>query len=242
VVYDVDAKTGALAASTASGASEQWDVTVGMILDPTGRILYVADGGSVHTGDPGGVYRYAVDPVSGGLTSKGSDPRATLGSPPFNWPLSFDPLSHFAYHFDWQSSTIQTFAVDGTTGALTATGTPLATPVLSGLVVDAAGRYLYGDCAGALCAFSLDPISGQPSPVVGSPFGSVTNPFLLETDPSGRFLFGLCGPAVCVYRPDPESGVPEQVPGSQFVDLGLGSPSTIVVTNLSEVANAPATF
>jgi 6-phosphogluconolactonase (cycloisomerase 2 family) len=94
---------------------------------------------------------------------------------------------------------VAAFAVDSTTGALTALpGSPFATgDTTSALTVDPTGRFLYATNRGAsggvgsntVSAYSLDSATGVLTAVPGSPFSSVGAPVSIVVEPSGQFAY-----------------------------------------------------
>jgi len=225
VAFSVDPATGTLTrlpvpAAGASAAAYHDR----MEIEPHGRFLYSSAGPDVHTGDPGGVEHYVIDAATGALT----DYSAT--DPALPWPLGFEPEGKFAYGPPFaQGGAAQAYAIDQVNGALTHIGSDVAAPGLNTLVVDPAGAFAYGGCAGGMCGFSLDPNNGQLTALPGSPFATGAALSSLVFDPSGKFLFCVCGTAICVYVPDPVTGVPKLAPTSPVV-LGV-TVESIVVTN-----------
>ncbi|MCK7462254.1 MAG: beta-propeller fold lactonase family protein [Sphingobacterium sp.] len=99
------------------------------------------------------------------------------------------------------TETVAGFAIDGTTGALTALGGPVGTGTEpQSLTVDPAGRRLYVPnlVSRDISAFDIDGGTGLLTPVPGSPFRSAQPPpFMLlpwevAVEPSGRFAYVTC--------------------------------------------------
>lgn len=128
-VFTIDQGTGAL--------TKVSDVATGrfataLATDPSGRHLYVANGGDNL------VSRYAINLGSGALTPAGTTP-----TNPFPSTLTFHPGGQVLYVGNSTASALTSFAVAPVTGALSAI---TSVPVFGGIraaVVEPAGDYLY---------------------------------------------------------------------------------------------------
>lgn len=100
----------------------------------------------------------------------------------------------YLYASDTSSAEVFGYAINQTTGALSAlAGSPFSTGPLSvptglGAAPGSSTPFLYAADAGAIDGFSVDPMSGSPTPILGSPFASGTNVWL-AVDPLGKFLY-----------------------------------------------------
>jgi 6-phosphogluconolactonase (cycloisomerase 2 family) len=89
-------------------------------VDPAGKFLYV---GNHSLGSGSQIAALSIDAVSGALTAIAGSPFPSGDSPAF---IAIDPSGDFAYASNLESNTITVYAVNKTTGALTATGAPIA--------------------------------------------------------------------------------------------------------------------
>jgi 6-phosphogluconolactonase (cycloisomerase 2 family) len=148
--------------------------------------------------------------------------------------------SNFLYVSDAPSHALAAYAINVTTGALTAVpGSPFPLGffnVPEGLA-SAHGNVYAGD-AGSVDALALNPTTGVPTVISGSPFLSGTNLFL-ATDPAGKFLFASIDDppgGIFAFTIDPASGALTAVPGSPFPIPGqtvLNSQPSGILTDVS---------
>ncbi len=122
--------------------------------------------------------------------------------------------------------------------ALTAVaGSPFATPLSTGpynLVVAPAGGTVYATVPSnnAVLGMSINPMSGTPSPVVGSPFPAVDIDMFLGMDPAGKFLY-TCNEGngtISAFTVNSASGTLTPVAGTPF---GFSNCSTTVAVDPS---------
>ena len=169
------------------------------VVTPDGRFLYVLTGSpEVVPPIPLTLTAYAIDPATGSLS-----PGATLTPNSNSFAMAVDPLGRFLYLTNdlgtplLASGMVLPYAIDSTSGALTAIGT--GTPVVSNmqdLAADPTGRYLYltnslntDPANDTVQALSVDANTGS----VGL-IGSVieTGPSIFDSlvcDPSGQFAY-----------------------------------------------------
>lgn len=117
--FTVNAASGALApiGTTAIAAGTE---PVAIAVDPSGKFVYVANGGTGGGGTGGSVSAYAVNATSGALTAVGSPVAA--GTNPVS--VAVDPSGKFAYVANLGSHSVSAFSINATTGALTPLGSP----------------------------------------------------------------------------------------------------------------------
>lgn len=181
----VDAKTGALGASTSAPGPA---MSLGLAAVGS-QFVYASDFQS------GSIFAYSINSTSGALTAAAGSP-FSLG--PFSVPtgLATRPGSNHLYVADAGK-------IDGLT--INTAGVPAAisgSPFLAGtnleLAVDPSGRFLYAtddDPPGGVSAFTIDSTTGALSTVPGSPFTisgqtvSNSQPFGLVVDSTGRFIY-----------------------------------------------------
>jgi len=147
------------------------------------------------------VFGWSIDPSSGNLKTLAGFPltlQLNLPIVTFNqYNVTTDPGGNFMFISDSGANSILVYAIDSSTGALTAVpGSPFATPFEPGNVTtDGLGRFLYvcldadhvgteffGYTIGANGALTLMP---------SSPFAA--NVWQLQGDASGRYLIGTSG-------------------------------------------------
>jgi 6-phosphogluconolactonase (cycloisomerase 2 family) len=136
------------------------------------------------------------------------------------------------------SNTVSVYAIDATTGVLSAVGNPVNVgynPVF--LTLSPSGKFLYvaNGAGGTISAFTVDS-SGGLTQIVGSPYSLGTGgigtqgpgPTWIAIDPSERFLFvaNLLSSNVGAYTIDSTTGALTAVPGQPFT-AGT-SPSSLV--------------
>ena len=149
--FSIDQNTGAL--SPATGSPYNLNVA-GVRTDFLGKFAVGITG---NTGD-NHLYVFAIDPTTGALAAVNNSPFTTVTPTPLN--LQIHPSSHFVYSFGLDSNSaytaIEGYAIDPTTGALTAlTGSPFtAPPTVAFCKWDQAGTDAF--CANATTpAFSI---------------------------------------------------------------------------------------
>jgi 6-phosphogluconolactonase (cycloisomerase 2 family) len=143
-----------------------------LTVDPSGRRLYVANRVSKD------ISAFAIDAATGTLTAVAGSPFAVPQPPPFMlFPeaIAIDPSGRAAFVACMGSMTLTSFLIDGTTGALTATGTVITTwnsPV--GIAFGPTGRHVYvihDSEPGTLSYYQVDPASGSIELVNAFPLG-----------------------------------------------------------------------
>ena len=192
-----------------------------MAIDPAGSFLYqVAQGYS--GGTQGGLFVYAINRTDGTL---GTAMGTYLAGQALNADV-VDNLGKFLYVLG--SSGVYAFSIQS--GVLTpVAGSPFPTagPSTPGysqpatlMVVDQTNKFLYVSTSGGIEAFSIDPKSGQLTPVAGSPFGSnVQSPWTEVITPNNSFLYVLSlkdASGLFGFSVDHASGALTPLPGSPF--------------------------
>lgn len=202
--YSINSSSGAL---TAVASAQTGFNPVAMTVS-TGMFLYVANLNSAS------ISGYSVD-SSGGLTSIGT--AVPVGSGPNS--VTIDPSGKFLYVASLQGGNFSGFTINSGTGALTPmSGSPynvvvsstLANP-LSSVMTDSSGKYLYVASLNGnnVYAFNIDPKTGVPTRISGSPFPAGTAPIFLTRDVTGAFLFAGNENSgnVTTFRITPTNGV-----------------------------------
>jgi 6-phosphogluconolactonase (cycloisomerase 2 family) len=130
--------------------------------------------------------------------------------------MTIDPQGRFLYLTNslgtpfQESGTVQPYAIDSSSGALTAgTGTAVVTNG-GGLAADPTGHYLYlisdlnfGAATDTIQALSVEPSIGSVS-TMGSIIQTPGAPFVVLCDPSGQFVYVQSG---ALSASDPSAGV-----------------------------------
>jgi 6-phosphogluconolactonase len=161
----------------------------GIAIDPTGKFVYSANSVSDN------VSAYTINPTNGALTQVEGSPFPTGGATPAGIEnMAFDPAGKFAYVTNVNSGTISIFAIDPTSGALSAIqGSPFQDPdgAPYPATVDPAGKFLYvGNVGGNnISVFAINPISGAITPIAGSPFPAGSYPSYMVIDQTGKFAY-----------------------------------------------------
>ena len=186
--WKIDPATGNLTpagANIAVGASPD-----AVSLAPNGKWAFVA----TQTGLA--IYAFSIDPNSGALTAVPGSPftnsQFVNGHP--NPDIAVDPTSHYLYLASLNDGTVGGFAIDQTTGALTALpGAPYAAGTGAGAIpaFSPNGKFLYvmNQTANTVSAYTINS-DGSLTSVTGSPFATgVTTPTWINFTPNGNFAY-----------------------------------------------------
>jgi len=253
-VYAVNSDTGALTA--VSSIVTTLFRPIYLVMSPQGFLFVLGAGApGFPPGTPG--YKsvlaaYLFDASAGTLTSTGTP----LTVSAVNFAVRPDGRFLYVLNVDFNSNTpvpatLTAYAIDGTTGALTAG--PVLTWMTSqnngistgsgGMAIDALGRFLYlaseqGDslqAAATVLPYAIDPNSGALTPIgTGTPV--VSGAGGMTVDPSGRYLYVLnslnsnaANDTVLAMAIDQSSGVVSPL-GSP---LQTGSPPSTIICDPS---------
>jgi 6-phosphogluconolactonase len=155
-----------------------------------GKFAYVAgDNGTTITA-------FAIDQTTGVLTPIAGSPFAVpfVNGQPFPG-MAVDPSSKFLYMASMGDAQVAGFAINATTGALTAVpGSPFAAGVdSSGLpAFSPSGTFVYvtnQGPTGSVSGYAIDPNTGSLTPVPGSPFAAGNDPTWVSFTPNGKFAY-----------------------------------------------------
>jgi len=183
------------------------------VVTPDGRFLYVLAGSpSLNTPISNMLTVYAIDPATGALT-----PRSSILPGNNVVVMTIDPLGRFLYLTNslgtpfQESGTVQPYAIDSSSGALTAIGT--ATPVVTnggGMAADPTGNYLYlisnlnfDAASNTIQALNVDAGTGSVA-TIGSILPTAGPPSEVLCDQSGQFVFVQSG---SLSVSDPSTGL-----------------------------------
>ena len=234
LAYTIDAVTGALSLVAGSPfAAPPGGLTPGAVMCQcvaTTTFLYYSDwlgAGSFY------IDSFAINAATGALTSIGPAGPNTCCTNEIR--TTTDAADRF--FFLVADAGLQTYAINGTTGALTNTATTPA-PVPStwvGVVVDPSGSFAYlldADYTPGLYAFSVDPTSGALTPLSPATISAGGSPQQIGFDLSRKFLYVTSAhpTAVWAYSFDSTTGALTPVAGNPF--MTAFSPNAMVVTSL----------
>ena len=208
--------------------------------DPDGLFLYVAHTvNSTVSGDPvGQVEIYQINPTSGTLAPLTGSPfplTASVGC------IQFEPTGHYGYATASLNNTnnqLVTFSRDPASGLLTQVGSISLPNAASGVAMDPLGVYLYVateyfgvNAPSEAFGYTIDPATGNLTPIPGTPFQLSITSGSFAFHPSGNFIYmsNTGGTSVDAYAIDRSTG--------KLSSLGGGSLGTCV--NPSRLSFAP---
>jgi len=180
--YTIDPTTGALTEIAGSPfATQAGSPGPGRLaIEASGKYLYVGLGGTATANHF--VAAFSIDASTGALTAVAGSPfSAGIGSS----SVAVDQSGKYLYTANASDNTISAFAIDLSTGALTSvSGSPFATGAAAGgspvaLAIKPTGTFLYSANQGSdnISGLSINGTTGALTPISGSPFGGVANPF-----------------------------------------------------------------
>lgn len=227
-IYAVEAASGQLRhrgyaalQTTVAGSPAPAQAFLGTVaVHPTGRFVYAAIGG----GSPSNkVWAFGADSATGALSAIDLDSvtpgiqELTISSISYLYHFAIEPGGRFAYAVGVDGSgrqSIAAYAIDATSGALTAIDADASSP---GLLFDLGTGYTSANLIGThtiafapgggfayvvhvearVWALAIDPATGALSAVAGSPFATGTAgtpgtgqvPIAIALDPAGRFAY-----------------------------------------------------
>ncbi len=189
-------------------------------VSPDNRFVVSADLGTDQ------VYVYRFDSAKGTLTP--NDP-PSAAVPPGTGPrhFAFDPSGKFAYAIEEMGSSLTAFSYDAARGVLHPLETLSTVPKdykgyndCAELMVHPSGKFLYGSNRGhnSITVFSIDPVTGTPTPVQYVPTGGKT-PRGFGIDPTGSYLIAANQDtnSLVVFRIDAKTG--RLTPTGQKLDV-----------------------
>lgn len=171
--YGINRTTGTLT-FRGSWQSSPVDTANGVAVDPNGKYAYVAMSGDSDS-SVGGVYILSLNATTGALTQQGSL-MATNGHAQ---ALVVHPTGKFLYVTS--NDTVIAYAINSTTGALSAIGSPLNLDVNSsptGITADRSGKFVYVVNSGTntIASFAINPRTGALTSVGTTSTGADTLP------------------------------------------------------------------
>jgi DNA-binding beta-propeller fold protein YncE len=158
-MYAINATTGALtSAGTLNGNCPGLCLPSSMVVDPSGRLAYVANGGG---GFPFNVAMYTINSTSGALTSIGT---IAAGTAPLS--IAVDPAGKFAYVANWTGyntdGSVSMYTIDATTGGLTPIGAIATGLSPTSIAIHPSGKFAYVTNSGSnsVSMYSIDSATG----------------------------------------------------------------------------------
>lgn len=187
-------------------------------VDISARFVYVTNSGS------NSISEYSVDP-NGVLTALSGSPFSISGSAPR--AMAIDPRGKFVYVA--QSTTISILEIDAQTGALRdVSSVSTGSPAIS-VAIASDGKYLYAlnGSSGSVYAYGIDPVTGQLSPLSGSPFAGSGPSNSIFINPLGKRLYAGNTNTIGGYRLFDNRGNLGALPQSPYEGVSVASGLTI---------------
>ena len=158
-----------------------------VIVDPSGKFVYVANEGGFA---PTGVSMFTIDATTGALTSIG-----TVGAGGRAVSVAVDPTGKFVYvtnisnGFPGENNIVSMFTIDATTGALTSIGTIAAGTYPVSVVVDPTGKFAYvaNSNSNDVSMYTINGTTGALTSTGTIAAGSA--PTSIAIHPSGKFAY-----------------------------------------------------
>lgn len=211
--YSIATATGELTEiGTPTGPSGPGPVRV----SPDGKFLFNTQQGA------GGVLPYAIDASTGALTAGtavNTSGFATFGA--------FHPTLKVFYQPIYSANGVQLFTYDGTTGAVTASGLPVASgPGPNQIAVAPNGKWAYtANYNGtSITAFTINGTTGVLTP--GAATSVSANPGFIDVSPDSKFVAMIptnSPPKFYVFTTNATTGALTAVAGSPFDTGGTAS-------------------
>ena len=185
-MYAINATTGALtSAGTINGNCPGLCLPSSVVVDPSGRLAYVANGGG---GVPYNVAMYTINSTTGALTSIGT---IAAGTDPIS--VAVDPAGKFAYVANWTGydtdGSVSMYTIDATTGGLTPIGTIATGLSPTSIAIHPSGKFAYVTNSGSndVSMYTIDATTGALT-FIGS-IAAGTDPVSIAVDPAGKFAY-----------------------------------------------------
>jgi len=181
-MYAINATTGALtSAGTINGNCPGLCLPSSVVVDPSGRLAYVANGGG---GVPYNVAMYTINSTTGALTSIGT---IAAGTDPIS--IAVDPTSKFAYVANYADGSVSMYTIDATTGGLTSIGTIATGLSPTSIAIHPSGEFVYVTNSGSndVSMYTIDATTGALT-FIGS-ITAGTDPVSIAVDPAGKFAY-----------------------------------------------------
>ena len=185
-IYAINATTGALTSTgTINGNCPGLCLPSSVVVDPSGRLAYVANGGG---GVPFNVAMYTINSTTGALTSIGTIP---AGTDPIS--VAVDPAGKFVYVANWTGydtdGSVSMYTIDATTGGLTPIGTIATGLSPTSIAIHPSGKFAYVTNSGSndVSMYTIDATTEALIFTGSIPAG--TDPISVAVDPAGKFAY-----------------------------------------------------
>jgi 6-phosphogluconolactonase (cycloisomerase 2 family) len=233
--FSIDRKSGALtpipgSPFTVTGSSG--GTTDGAWTDPKGKFLFVGSEGSRE------IWVFQINATTGALTETAGSPFIAPSSADI---MTVDASGKFLYVGQGSASSgVAAFSIDQTSGALTPIlGSPFNNFGIAQVRASLTGEFLLGVAAiqdggsatdAHIHVLSINPTTGVPTEVNGSPFVTGSAPFDLAISPNGKFVYTVGTPSgtstvgpIEGFQMDLTSGALTKLSGSPFTALPTAS-------------------
>lgn len=183
--FTVNQTTGSL---TSTG---QTITTGGAIADGPAAVLIVGGKFLYTANDGGSVSGFTIDNITGIITTMGGSPFGAGFSPS---ALAATPDGRFLYAANTGGATITGYAINATTGALSALGDIPTSSGSAGIAIHPTGKFLYAAVdADGIDVFTIDTSNGSLTLVRNVPPLLNGRPQAVAVSSSGRFLYAADG-------------------------------------------------
>ncbi len=184
--YTINATTGALTSTgTINGNCPGLCLPSSVVVDPSGKFAYVANGGGGSTG----VSMYTINGTTGALTSIG-----TIAAGGIPNSVAVDPSGKFVYVANANTTpgsagNVSMYTINATTGALASIGTIAAGTDPVSVVVDPAGKFAYVTNSGSndVSMYTIGPTIGALTSI--GTIAAGTQPVSVAVDSAGKFAY-----------------------------------------------------
>jgi YVTN family beta-propeller protein len=185
-IYAINATTGALTSTgTINGNCPGLCLPSSVVVDPSGRLAYVANGGG---GVPFNVAMYTINSTTGALTSIGT---IAAGTDPLS--VAVDPAGKFAYVANWTGydteGSVSMYTIDATTGGLTPIGTIATGLSPTSIAIHPSGKFAYvtNSSSNDVSMYSID--ATTEALIFTGSITAGTDPVSIAVDPAGKFAY-----------------------------------------------------
>jgi 6-phosphogluconolactonase len=217
--FVVNRTTGALTAAADtvlpnSPGNSAGSSPIGIVTDPTGKFLYVAE----YTY----VVCYSIDQTSGVLT-----PLATPTVPGTDYfTLRLDPTGKYIYGTSGRSNSVSLYSINASTGALTFSGNTAtgngATDI--GLTVDGTHAYVIDRDDQTISLFNMNETSGGLTPLAPPTVTDIGQPYIIQMDPGGQLAYVVReADGIETFRINADGTL------SQYSGVGINAPVGLVL-------------
>lgn len=225
--YTINPTTGALTAIAGSPFEiplESNHFGTSVALDPNGEFAYV-------TAVLSGIFGYTINPSTGALDRFFRD---TDTEPSSRSMAVVDPSGKFAYvtNLGRGSRPVSRYEIEPGTGRLVPPGSVFwAGDAPNAVVVDPSGKFVYvtNEFSDNVSGYTINPATGELTPIAGSPFPAGSDPRGMAVDPGGRFAYvaNFNSDTISGYKIHPSTGALTAVTGSPFA--AGGAPYSVAI-------------